>query len=76
MHNVKRSVERVDGVDNVEFDLNTGQGVMSLEPGKTIVPAELWQAVKSSGFTPVKVEIDGRVYQGESQPPSPAGGEP
>lgn len=64
MHNVQRSVERVDGVKKVSLDLNTGRGTVTFEPGKTVASAALWQAIKDSGFTPVRVEMKGKVYEG------------
>ena len=67
MHNVQRSVERVDGVKKVEIDLNTGRGAVLFQPGKTVAPAVLWQAVKESGFTPVRVETKGEIYEGPKQ---------
>ncbi len=64
MHNVERSVERVDGVKKVTFDLNSGKGSVSFERGKTVAPTILWQAIKASGFTPVRIETKGAVYEG------------
>lgn len=64
---MQRSVERVDGVKKVNLDLNTGRGVVTFEPGKTVAPAVLWQAIKDSGFTPVRVETKGEVYDGPEQ---------
>ena len=61
---MQRSVERVDGVKKVEIDLNTGRGTVTFERGKTVAPAVLWQAIKESGFTPVRVEMKGEVYEG------------
>ncbi|MCH7591706.1 MAG: hypothetical protein IH989_02845 [Planctomycetes bacterium] len=51
----------------VEIDLNTGRGTVTFEPGKAAAPAALWQAIKDSGFTPVRVEIKGKVYEGPEQ---------
>ncbi len=64
---MQRSVERVNGVKKVEIDLNTGRGMVTFEPGKTVAPAVLWQAIKESGFTPVRVEMKGKVYEGPQQ---------
>ena len=64
MHNVQRSVERVDGVKTVEIDLNTGRGTVTFESGKSVAPAALWQAIKDSGFTPVRVDAKGKAYEG------------
>ena len=64
---MQRSVERVDGVKQVEIDLNTGRGRVTFEPGKSVAPALIWQAIKESGFTPVRVETKGEVYEGPQQ---------
>ncbi len=61
---MQRSVERVDGVKKVELNLNTGQASVTFEAGKAVKAAHLWQAVKESGFTPVRVEIGDSVYKG------------
>ncbi|NOX59962.1 MAG: heavy-metal-associated domain-containing protein [Planctomycetes bacterium] len=60
---MQRSVERVEGVRKIDFDLNTGRGILTFEPGKTVAPAALWQAIKESGFTPTRVETKGEVYE-------------
>ncbi len=65
MNNIKRSVERVAGVKNVEFDLETGRATVTFELGKTVSPADLWQGVKDSGFTPVRIETGDGAYEGE-----------
>lgn len=64
---MQRSVERVDGVKKVQVDLNTGRGAVTFERGKTVAPGVLWQAIKDSGFTPVRVEIKSVVYEGPEQ---------
>ncbi len=69
MHNAQRSVERVAGVTTVKIDLNTGRAEVWYERGQSIKPAELWNAVIKSGFTPVRVELNGEVYQGPEQRP-------
>ncbi len=61
---MQRSVGRVDGVRKVELDLNTGRAAVKFEAGKAAQTADLWQAVKESGFTPVRIEIGDMVYQG------------
>jgi len=62
--NVTRSVERIDGVKEVDFDLNTGRGSVRYKPGRKPNPTELWEAVKRSGFTPERVDIGGVIYEG------------
>lgn len=64
---MQRSVERVDGVKAVEIDLNTGRGTVSFEMGKSVTSEALWQAIKESGFTPVRVEMKGEIYEGPEQ---------
>ncbi|MCH7526272.1 MAG: heavy-metal-associated domain-containing protein [Planctomycetes bacterium] len=64
---MKRSVERVDGVKEMQFDMSTGQASVSFQPGKTPAPADLWRATKESGFTPVKIESAGTVYEGPNR---------
>lgn len=61
---MQRSVERVDGVRNVELDLNSGRATVMFEKDRTASPADLWEAVKDSGFTPARIEIGGSVYKG------------
>ena len=67
MHNVQRSVERIERVAKVELDLNTGRGTVTFESGKSVAPEVLWQGIKDSGFTPVRVEMKGAVYEGKEQ---------
>lgn len=64
MLNVKRSVERVENVKQVRFDLPSGVASVVFESDKPAQFEQLWQAVKHSGFTPVKIESQGRVYKG------------
>lgn len=64
---MQRSVERVDGVKKVQVDLNTGRGAVTFEPDKSVAPDVLWRAIKDSGFTPVRVEMKGEVYEGSDQ---------
>lgn len=64
MHNAQRSVERVEGVKSVVIDLNTGKGAVTFDPGQAVAPAQIWQAIEDSGFTPVRVETRGEVYRG------------
>lgn len=64
MNNIKRSVERVNGVKNVAFDLETGRATVTFEPDTSVAPVHLWRAVKESGFTPVRVETSGGAYEG------------
>ena len=61
---MQRSVERIDGVRKVELDLNTGRASVTFEARKAAQAADLWQAVKESGFTPVRIEIGDKVYKG------------
>ncbi len=61
---MQRSVERVQGVEKVEINLNTGRATVTIGAGKTVAATDLWQAVKDSGFTPVRIEMGDGVYEG------------
>jgi len=61
---VTRSVERLDGVKKAEVDLNTGQGTVALNKGHSLTAKMIWDAIVKGGFTPVRVELDGKVYTG------------
>ncbi|MCH8805763.1 MAG: heavy-metal-associated domain-containing protein [Planctomycetes bacterium] len=67
MPNLTRSVERAAGVRKLDFDLNTGRGTVSFEPGKSVTPQTLWEAIARSGFTPERIELNGTVYEGPPQ---------
>lgn len=62
---MRRSVERVDGVDYMSMDVSTGRGEVWVREGATVSPKTLWQAVKQGGFTPRKIEMEGIIYAGE-----------
>ncbi len=62
---MRRSVERVDGVEHMSMDVSTGRGEVWLREGATVSPRALWQAIKQSGFTPRKIETEGKTYAGE-----------
>lgn len=64
---MQRSVERVNGVRSVEIDLNTGRGEVIFRSGQSVTSEALWQAIKESGFTPVRVEMKGEIYEGPEQ---------
>lgn len=64
---MERSVERVDGVSMVSMDLNSGRASVVFESGKTAAAADLWEAVKESGFTPVWVKTGDQVYDGPNR---------
>jgi len=61
---VTRSVERLDGVKKAELDLNTGRGTVTLDKEHKLTGKMIWDAIVKSGFTPVRVELDGQVYTG------------
>ncbi len=61
---MQRSVERVEGVEKVEINLNTGRATVTMADGKTVAAADLWRAVEDSGFTPVRIEMGDSVYEG------------
>ena len=58
---MRRSVERVDGVQHVSMDVSKGRGDVWVREGATVSPEALWQAIKQSGFTPLKIEWIGLV---------------
>lgn len=61
---MKRSVERVNGVKKASVNLDTGIMSVVFQRDQTVQAAALWEAVKASGFTPVKVEMKDVVYEG------------
>ena len=63
---MRRSVERLDSVKQLGFDLNTGKGIVEFAPDKKPSNQELWKAIEDSGFTPLQIEIAGEVYKGPS----------
>ena len=48
----------------VSIDLNSGQAKVWYESGKSARPAMLWDAIKASGFTPIRIELGDQVYKG------------
>ncbi len=64
MLNIKRSVERVENVRKVRFDLDTGVAEVIFKAHKKAKVEALWRAIKESGFTPVKIESHGQTYEG------------
>ena len=52
---MKRSVERVKGVNKATIDLNTGRMFVWFKTGKTVESAQLRRAVLESGFTPTRI---------------------
>ncbi len=64
MLSVKRSVERVEHVKAVGFALKTGIASVEFEHSKKAGLDALWTSILESGFTPVKIESDGKVYKG------------
>ena len=64
MLNIKRSVERVEHVKAVGFALKTGIASIEFDPGKKAALQGLWTSILESGFTPVKIESQGKVYKG------------
>lgn len=64
---MERSVERIEGVKRVKLDLNTGHCVVRFHPGHTVSPEKLWEAIKDSGFTPTRIVMQDRVYEGPDE---------
>ena len=48
----------------VSFDLNTGLANVTVQADMIPKPADLWQAIERSGFTPTRIEYDGESYEG------------
>ena len=67
MTNVKRSVERLEGVAKVTFDLNRGVGTVTFGEKQQPTVEDLWHAIVESGFTPTKIELDGQEYKGPEE---------
>ncbi len=66
MLSIKRSVERVEHVKSVGFVLKTGIASVEFDPGKKATLEGLWASIIKSGFTPVKIESQGKIYKGPS----------
>lgn len=46
------------------MNLNTGHVGVVFDSGATVPAAKLWKAVDAGGFTPVRIEMDDKVYEG------------
>ena len=46
------------------MELKTGLVSVTFEADKSASNQQLWQAVKDGGFTPVRIETEGQVYEG------------
>lgn len=55
---MKRSVERVNGVVDVAFDLRAGSATVTFKPDTKIDEGALRTAIKKAGFTVERVEIN------------------
>ncbi|MCH7702043.1 MAG: hypothetical protein IID37_10170 [Planctomycetes bacterium] len=64
---MESSVGLVEGVSKVAVDLNSGWTSVEFESAKSAASADLWEAVKESGFTPVWVKIGDQVYNGPNR---------
>lgn len=58
---MRRSVERLDGVSKLEFDMESGRASLFFVPGKSVSHEDIRKAIQDSGFTAVRVEIGGVV---------------
>ncbi len=47
---INKQLKSIDGVENVETDLNTNTFTVILKPGNTITPATLKNSVEKAGF--------------------------
>ena len=54
----------MDGVSKVAVNLDSGRASVEFESDESAASADLWDAVKASGFTPVWVKIGDQVYDG------------
>ena len=57
IYNVQRQLEQVEGVQHTDIDLKTGKAFVTLSKEKPPTADALRKAVKSSGFTPTKVQM-------------------
>lgn len=62
---VRGALKKFPGVQSVEVSLNKGLAVVKLQPGNTLAPEQLWEAVKKNGFTPkqTRVVVKGRLLE-------------
>ena len=58
---MRRSVERLKGVERLDFDMDSGRASLFFVPGESVSHEDIRKAVQNSGFTPVRVEIAGEV---------------
>ena len=63
MSNITRWVQRVDGVDKVKTDLNTGKASVWFKENQSPKLSKLWKAVKDMGYQPTKIESHGKTYR-------------
>lgn len=53
------------------MNLKTGLVTVMFEADKSASARQLWKAVQDGGFTPVRVDIDGQVYEGPQSGATP-----
>jgi copper chaperone CopZ len=54
---VRGALKKYPGVETVDVSLNKGLASVKLKPGNTVLPEQLWEAVKKNGFTPKETHV-------------------
>lgn len=60
---IEKWLGKIDGVQDVQMDLETGRVTLTLEPGASVTEDQLRRAVEQAGFTPGET-IQGIDYRG------------
>ncbi len=50
-YGIEKQLSRIDGVDSVETDVQSGTVVIRMKPGWTLAEADARRAVEAAGFT-------------------------
>lgn len=54
---VRVALKKFPGVESVDVSLNKGLAAVTLKPGNTVRPKELWEAIRKNGFTPKQTHV-------------------
>ena len=54
---VRVALKKFPGVDSVEVSLNNGLATVRLNPGNTVRPRDMWEAIRKNGFTPKNTHV-------------------
>ena len=67
---IEKSLKKVPGVVSLETTIRTGLVRIQMEPGASLDPAALNEAIKKAGFTPSRIEatITGRLVTSNEHP--------